>query len=112
MNDDAGPGPGLADSEAKLARLQAALESVSDGVYAVDSDWRIVIFNRADQQAFCVVRIRRHHHLDAAYMREDAFRTLRMGLPTANAAAAGRADRHRRPEVTTAAVAQAGECAR
>jgi len=34
-----------------------------------------------------------------------------MGLPAADAAAAGRADRHRRPELTGAAVAQARELA-
>ena len=37
-------------------RLSAALESVSDGVYALDADWRYVIFNRAAEEYFRVPR--------------------------------------------------------
>jgi PAS domain S-box-containing protein len=47
MTDDLSPGE---------ARLSAALESVSDGVYAVDADWRFVIFNRAAEEYFGVPR--------------------------------------------------------
>ena len=38
------------------SRLAAALESVSDGVYALDADWRYVIFNRAAEEYFGVSR--------------------------------------------------------
>jgi PAS domain S-box-containing protein len=38
------------------ARLSAALESVSDGVYALDAEWRFVIFNRAAEEYFGVSR--------------------------------------------------------
>jgi len=34
------------------ARLEAVLESISDAFYAVDGDWRYVIFNRAAEQYF------------------------------------------------------------
>src|SRR5579859_623184 len=42
-------------------------------------------------------------------MSEDAFRTLRVSLATADAAAARRADRHRRREFASGAVTQPGE---
>jgi len=34
------------------ARLEAVLESISDAFYALDSDWRYVIFNRAAERYF------------------------------------------------------------
>jgi PAS domain S-box-containing protein len=34
------------------ARLEAVLESVSEGFYALDADWRFVVFNRAAEQYF------------------------------------------------------------
>jgi PAS domain S-box-containing protein len=37
-------------------RLEDVLESVSDGFYAVDSDWRYVVFNRAAEEFFGVDR--------------------------------------------------------
>jgi PAS domain S-box-containing protein len=40
------------------ARLEAVLESVSDGFYALDSDWRYVVFNRAAEEYFGVSRDR------------------------------------------------------
>jgi PAS domain S-box-containing protein len=38
------------------ARLEAVLESVSDGFYALDTDWRYVVFNRAAEEYFGVPR--------------------------------------------------------
>src|SRR5512140_2074750 len=38
------------------ARLEAVLESVSDAFYAVDTDWRYVVFNRAAEEYFGVSR--------------------------------------------------------
>jgi PAS domain S-box-containing protein len=34
------------------ARLEAVLESVSEGFYALDTDWRFVVFNRAAESYF------------------------------------------------------------
>ncbi len=34
------------------ARLEAVLESVSEGFYALDAEWRFVVFNRAAEQYF------------------------------------------------------------
>jgi PAS domain S-box-containing protein len=38
------------------ARLEAVLESVSDGFYALDTSWRYVVFNRAAEEYFGVAR--------------------------------------------------------
>ena len=38
------------------ARLEAVLESVSDAFYALDGDWRYVVFNRAAEEYFGVDR--------------------------------------------------------
>ena len=38
------------------ARLEAVLESVSEGFYALDTDWRYVVFNRAAEVYFGVSR--------------------------------------------------------
>ena len=38
------------------ARLEAVLESVSDGFYALDAAWRYVVFNRAAEEYFGVPR--------------------------------------------------------
>ncbi|WP_340644472.1 PAS domain S-box protein [Phenylobacterium sp.] len=38
------------------ARLEAVLESISDGFYALDPDWRYVVFNRAAEEYFGVSR--------------------------------------------------------
>src|SRR5580698_7052436 len=38
------------------ARLEAVLESVSDAFYALDGDWRYVVFNRAAEEYFGVAR--------------------------------------------------------
>lgn len=38
------------------ARLEAVLESVSDAFYALDTDWRFVVFNRAAEAYFGVSR--------------------------------------------------------
>src|ERR1700743_1017448 len=37
-------------------RLEAVLESVSDAFYALDADWRYVVFNRAAEEYFGVSR--------------------------------------------------------
>src|SRR5947207_2683675 len=44
------------DTLAYEARLEAVLESVSDGFYALDKNWRYVVFNRAAEQYFGVSR--------------------------------------------------------
>ena len=67
---------------------------------------RIVILDRGDQQALGIVRIRGHDDFEAADVSEYALGTLRMRLAAANAAAAGRADGHRRKEFAGAAIAQ------
>ena len=36
------------------ARLEAVLESISDAFYALDADWRVVVFNRAAEEYFGV----------------------------------------------------------
>ena len=38
------------------AQLEAVLESVTDVFYALDKDWRYVVFNRAAEQYFGVPR--------------------------------------------------------
>jgi PAS domain S-box-containing protein len=38
------------------ARLEAVLESVSDGFYALDATWRYVVFNRAAEEYFGIDR--------------------------------------------------------
>src|SRR4029077_2459130 len=53
----------------------------------------------------------RHDDLDAAHVRENALRTLRVGLPAADTAAARGADGHGCGELTRRAVAQPGELA-
>jgi len=47
------PGGAPEPSETE-ARLAAVLESVSDGFYALDSEWRYVLFNRAAESYFGV----------------------------------------------------------
>lgn len=44
-------GPVLSSSE---TRLEAVLETISDGFYALDREWRYVLFNRAAEQYFDV----------------------------------------------------------
>lgn len=54
MND---PGPSTRPEDgSNEARLEAVLESISDGFYALDPDWRYVIFNRAAEDYFGVSR--------------------------------------------------------
>src|SRR5215218_5462862 len=43
-------------SGAHEARLEAVLESVTDGFYALDTDWKYVVFNRAAEEYFGVPR--------------------------------------------------------
>ncbi|MDB5476630.1 MAG: hypothetical protein JWP49_2141 [Phenylobacterium sp.] len=50
---DAPPDPSVHE-----ARLEAVLESVSDGFYALDAEWRYVVFNRAAEAYFRVSRDR------------------------------------------------------
>jgi PAS domain S-box-containing protein len=59
MSDDPGPAPepaAPADPTAYEARLEAVLEGITDGFYALDADWRYVIFNRAAEAYFGVSR--------------------------------------------------------
>src|SRR6202030_2074096 len=67
---------------------------------------RIVVLDRADQQALGVVGVGGHDDLDAAHVSENALRALRVRLAAADAAAAGRADGHRRVELPGRAVTQ------
>ena len=53
---DNGPKPPAADTADHDARLESVLESISDAFYALDRDWRYVIFNRAAEQYFGVAR--------------------------------------------------------
>ena len=46
----------MVDKPTLEARLSAVLEAVSDGFYAVDRDWRYVLFNRAAEAYFGVRR--------------------------------------------------------
>jgi two-component system CheB/CheR fusion protein len=56
------------------ARLEAVLESVSDAFYALDSDWRYVVFNRAAEDYFGVGR--------AAVMGRGLWEVFPQGLGT------------------------------
>ena len=55
MNDDPGL-PQHPEDGSNAARLDAVLESISDGFYALDPDWRYVVFNRAAEEYFGVSR--------------------------------------------------------
>jgi PAS domain S-box-containing protein len=46
------PEPPSPETEPHEARLEAVLESITDGFYALDSEWRFVIFNRAAEAYF------------------------------------------------------------
>lgn len=46
------PEPPSPETELHEARLEAVLESITDGFYAVDAEWRFVIFNRAAETYF------------------------------------------------------------
>ena len=46
------PGGSPADPVSYEARLEAVLESISDTFYALDEDWRFVIFNKAAERYF------------------------------------------------------------
>jgi len=48
--------PPPSDEPTYEARLEAVLESVSEGFYALDSEWRYVVFNRAAEEYFGVPR--------------------------------------------------------
>src|SRR4051794_38451892 len=51
------PMPTVPPSEPSYeARLEAVLESVNDGFYAVDTNWRYVVFNRAAEEYFGIDR--------------------------------------------------------
>ena len=91
------PAPRLSDARSSdtAGLLRVAIERPVVEPLRLEKDDRIALFDRGDQQPLRVVRIRRHHHLDAADMREQRLGTLRMRLPAADAAAAGHA--HRRP---------------
>jgi len=47
---------GTLEAPTHEARLEAVLESISDGFYALDPDWRMVVFNRAAEKYFGVSR--------------------------------------------------------
>ena len=53
--NDTGPSTRPEDGSHE-ARLEAVLESISDGFYALDPDWRYVVFNRAAEEYFGVSR--------------------------------------------------------
>ena len=91
--------------------FRLAVEGPAVDALGLEEDHRILILDGADQQPLRIVGIGRHHHLDAADVGEYAFRTLRMGLAAADAAAAGHAHRHRRVEFTGGPVSQARQLA-
>ena len=86
--------------------VRIAVEGAVVQALRLEEHHRIVVLDRGDQQALGVVRIRGHHDFEAADVREYPFRALRMRLAAADAAAARRADGHRREEVAGAAIAQ------
>ena len=55
MSDDPGAPP-EPDPLTHEARLEAVLESISDAFYALDAEWRYVVFNRAAEEYFGVPR--------------------------------------------------------
>ncbi|WP_334164215.1 sensor histidine kinase [Phenylobacterium sp.] len=55
-NGPDGPENPPADGDGHDALLESVLESISDAFYALDRDWRYVIFNRAAEQYFGVSR--------------------------------------------------------
>ena len=56
MTEPSPPDPSSGPSHE--ARLEAVLESVSDAFYALDTEWRYVVFNRAAEEYFGVSRKR------------------------------------------------------
>jgi PAS domain S-box-containing protein len=54
MDDQKPMRPAQAELTPSEARLEAVLESISDGFYALDREWRYVLFNRAAEQYFGV----------------------------------------------------------
>lgn len=50
--------PRVSDDNPEIgrARLDDVLESVSDGFYALDTDWRFIVFNRAAEEFFGIDR--------------------------------------------------------
>lgn len=48
--------PDPPDQSVQEARLEAVLDAVTDGFYAVDTEWRVILFNRAAEEYFGVPR--------------------------------------------------------
>src|SRR4051812_28665502 len=74
----------------------------------LEEDDGIVVFDRGDQQALGVVRIRGQDGRQSAYMCEQALRALTVRLATVDAAAARHTDGDRHGELGARSVAQAG----
>ena len=83
-----------------------AVEGPVIDALGLEEDDRVIILDRRDQQPLGVIGSGRDHRLDAGHMREDALGTLAVRLPAENAAAKGRADRHRRYELARRPIAQ------
>lgn len=58
MGETPPSGPDDGTTSPSEARLAAVLESISDGFYALDTEWRYVIFNRAAEAYFGVSKDR------------------------------------------------------
>src|SRR4026209_915387 len=99
----------LAQGSGGLVRI--AVERPVVDALRLQEHHRVVVLDRCDQETLGVIWVRGHHDLDAAHVREDSLRTLRMRLAASDTAAAGRADRHRRPELARAAVSEPREVA-
>jgi PAS domain S-box-containing protein len=56
MSDSPAESGAWPDPTAYQAHLEAVLEGITDGFYALDSSWRYVVFNRAAEQYFGVAR--------------------------------------------------------
>jgi PAS domain S-box-containing protein len=56
MSDSPRDPPPQLDPAAYQAHLEAVLEGITDGFYALDSSWRYVVFNRAAEEYFGVSR--------------------------------------------------------
>ena len=91
--------------------LRIAVERATIEPFRFEEQDRIVRFDTADQQAFGIVWIGRHHDGQSRRVREVGLGGLAMIEPAANAATARAADGHGRGPLATAAITQFGQFA-
>ena len=84
-----------------------AVERAVIDALGFEEDHRIVVLDGRDQQPLGVIGRGGNHRLQARDMGEDRFRALAVGLAAEDAAAIGRAHRHRRREIAGRAIADA-----